>query len=992
MKKLLLFFLLLSSLTYAQPPTIVTPTPLLVCDTNSDGFEPFDLTSKNAEILGTLNPAAFSVSYHASNAGSFFNNNVLSSPYINTTSGSQTIYVRVQNNSIPNSFSTTSLQLIVNTITINGNIPAYTIYENPFDGFANFDLFSRNGLVSTNTNHQITYFTTQADAFNATNQIANPTSFTGSNLQTIWFRVTDSVTNCFAVGSYLLKVFDSSIVVNIPDPVFKARLLSASPTVQVAQSGFNNWITLDVNNDGEIQVSEALEVTYFRLSGFALPDYEKINSLEGINAFTNLLYLDCTSNLIANLNIDALTNLIILGCSGNTMTNLSLQNFPNLEEIACGGGPLANLNLSSIPNLKRLYCGFSLLTSLDITQFTNLTDLDCKNSQITSLIVNGMSNLLSINAPFNQLTTLNLDGLTSLGGLYLENNQLTTLNLQQTPNVTVVYLNNNLLTDLNFNGLNNLLFLRCNNNLFTTLNIENLTSVMEFRCSENSLLETLFIKNGIDEFIWAANCPNLQYVCADETQLQSIQLLGSVGNSNCVVNSYCTFLPGGNYNSITGKIIMDANSNGCDTQDLTQPNIRIDINDGTNQGATFSSPDGNYGFYTLDGNFSITPSIENPSWFTISPNTITIPFIDANNNTIIQDFCIAPNGFHPDLEIVIAPIFQSRPGQDAVYQIAYKNKGNQTISQVDGITLNYNQNIMEFISATSNPSMNSLGQLKWSYANLIPLESRSFEVKFNINSATETNPVVGGDVLQFTTSILPTVGDETVLDNTFIYNETVVDFYVTNTITCVEGENVPSSLIGDYLHYIINFENIGTATADNIVLSMDIDVSQFEINTLQILSSSHNVYSRISGNIVEFVLQNAMLDTGGHGNILLKLKTMDDLQPNVVINNQARIFYDYRAPMTTNDEQTVFADLSKDDFNKDFSIQIYPNPAAHIINVKADSAINAVQLFDAQGRSLLTKLINENTTEIDLSVYATGIYYLSVSTVKGKQTHKIIKK
>ncbi|CAM3643617.1 T9SS type A sorting domain-containing protein [Flavobacterium gelidilacus] len=994
MRKILYIFLLgYSYFAMAQSPSIINPTPLSVCDTNNDGLEPFDLTSKNAEILGTLNPATFSVSYHASNVGSFLNNNVISSPYINTTSGSQTIFVRVQNNSNPSSFSTTSLQLIVNTIAINNNIPAYAIYENPFDGFANFDLTSRNGLVSTNTNHQITYFSTQADAFNVTNQIANPTSFTGSNLQTIWFRVTDNVSNCFVVRSYVLKVFDSSVVVNIPDPKFKARLLAASPTELIASSGPNTWITLDANSDGEIQVSEALQVTYFRLSGFYIQDSEKITSLEGINAFTNLTRLECNNNFLQSLNIDSLVNLEYLACSFNNLSSLTLQNFLNLEELACGANPIINLNLQNLPNLKNLDCGGILQTTLDVTQLNSLINLDCQNSQLTSLNVQGLSNLGYLNCSNNLLSSINLQG-TSIGGFYVTNNQLTSLNLQQIPNVVELVLNNNLLTDINVDGLNFLNRLECNNNLITTLNIESVTDYFQIlRCSENSLLETIFIKNGIDEFIWAANCPNLQYICADESQIQSIQLGNAgLGNPNdYVLNSYCTFLPGGNYNTIKGKIIFDANSNGCDIQDLPQPNIRIDINDGTNQGAAFSSFIGNYGFYTQDGTFTVTPSIENPNWFTISPSIATIPFVDINNNEVIQDFCITPNGFHPDLEIVIAPIFPSRSGQDAVYQLVYKNKGNQTLSQVDGITLNYNQNLMDFISSTFTPSQNALGQLKWSYSNLIPFESRSFEVKFNINSTTDIVPVNSGDVLLFSTSIEPIVGDETVLDNTYVYNETVVDSFITNTITCVEGSNAPLTVIGDYLHYIINFENTGTAVANNIVLRMDINEAHFEINTLQILNTSHDCYTRISGNIVEFILENAMLDTGGHGNILLKIKTDDTLQSSDTITNQARIFYDYNFPIVTNLANTTFQVLSNSVVTIDNSVGINPNPSKDIVNIKANSTINSIEIYDMQGRIIQTKITNQNIEAVDISNYTNGIYFLMIKTETGQKVEKLIK-
>lgn len=918
---------------------------------------------------------------------------MLSSPYTNISQDQQTVYVKVQSNTSINSYAITTLQLVVtNEIPINNNIPIYKIFENPFDGVAIFDLTSQNEFITTNSNYQIVYFISQADAESLNNPVANPTEFIGNNLQTIWFRVTGNISNCFAIGSYMLKVFDSSLVVNIPDPIFKARLLASSATNQVAGVGAGIWFAADANSDGEIQVAEALGITFLRLGGWVLPDNQKIISLEGINSFSNLIHLECENNLLQTLNLGSLPNLFFLSCGGNNLTSLNLQNFPNLEVLQCGGNPLTSLNLQSLPNLKTLNCSGTLLTSLDVTPFTNLTNLSCNGSQLTSLNVVNLPNLGSIECDFNQLTTVDLQGLNFLSYFTVKNNQITSLNLQQAPNLGNVILNNNLLTSISVEGLNFLNSLECNNNLFTTLSIESVTDNFQvFRCSENSLLETLFVKNGINEFIWAANCPNLEYVCADESQIQSIQT-GFAGVPNdCVVNSYCTFLPGGNYNSIIGNIIMDANSNGCEASDLPQPNIRIDINDGTNQGATFSNNSGGYGFYTQDGDFTVTPSIENPSWFTISPNNTTISFDESDNQVVTQNFCIAPNGLHPDIEIVISPIFPSRPGQDAVYQIVYKNKGNQTLSQTDGISLDYNQNAMEFISTTFTPSVSNLGNLKWSYTNLIPFESRSFEVKFNINGTTDANPVIINDVLQFTASILPTVNDESVSDNTFTYNETVVDSYITNSVTCVEGSNLPPSSIGDYLHYIINFENTGTATADNIVLQMDIDEEQFEINTLQVLNTSHSCYTRVSGNIIEFVLQNIALETGGHGNVLLKIRSKSNLVTGDIVSKQANVFFDYNAPIQTTVENTTFQSLNNDEFEKDNSISIYPNPTNSTVNINSNNTIKSVQLYDVQGRLLLTKLINETNSSIDITDKSIGIYFLKITSDKGIKVEKVIK-
>lgn len=49
MKKLFyIIALFLSQYVVAQSLSIVDPTPLQLCDTDNDGFESFDLTSKNA--------------------------------------------------------------------------------------------------------------------------------------------------------------------------------------------------------------------------------------------------------------------------------------------------------------------------------------------------------------------------------------------------------------------------------------------------------------------------------------------------------------------------------------------------------------------------------------------------------------------------------------------------------------------------------------------------------------------------------------------------------------------------------------------------------------------------------------------------------------------------------------------------------------------------------------------------------------------------------
>jgi hypothetical protein len=54
---------------------------------------------------------------------------------------------------------------------------------------------------------------------------------------------------------------------------------------------------------------------------------------------------------------------------------------------------------------------------------------------------------------------------------------------------------------------------------------------------------------------------------------------------------------------------------------------------------------------------------------------------------------------------------------------------------------------------------------------------------------------------------------------------------------------------------------------------MVVDPAQFNLGSLQLINASHAADVKISGNVVEFVFKQIYLNIGGHGHILLKLKT-----------------------------------------------------------------------------------------------------------------------
>jgi Leucine-rich repeat (LRR) protein len=780
-------------------------------------------------------------------------------------------------------------------------------------------------------------------------------------------------------------------IISIPDANFKAALIADG---------------IDTNGDGEIQTIEAFVVNQLHV------DNADISNLIGLSSFVNVAslycdnnnitfldlsgnpninYIKCSNNQLSFLNVSNNIGLTDLLCDSNNLNGINVSNNPNLTDLWLFNNNLTSLDVSSCSSLRLLTCGQNALTSLDLTSNLNLNNLQCTENQLTSLDVSGLTNLTSLYCTQNQLTSLDVSGLTSLLYLYCEFNQIPSINLNGLVNLKRFYCNGNLLTSLDFTGLTALEQVSCDENQLTTLDLSQQSLLVILRCRLNNL-ESLFIKNGTgngSQLYFDGN-PNIQFICVDEAELVGVELLLiTYDYNNCVVNTYCTFEPGGDYNTISGILAFDNNQNGCDLTDIKPKNIRVRVNDGANLSTVFTDGNGIYNTYTQEGSFEITPIVENPTWFNFSPSTATIPFTDNNNNAATQDFCIATNGIHTDVEVVIVPINMARPGFDALYQIVYKNKGNQTAS--GNITLAYNDTVLDFLNATMLPDSQSAGMIYWTYLDLVPFESRSFYVTLNVNAPTDIPAVNIGDVLIFETTITPIIVDEIQADNVFSYHQTVVGSYDPNDITCIEGDVVAPSEIGNYLHYAINFENTGTFPAENVVVKTEVDDAKFDIGSLQLMNSNFPVDARITRNKVEFIFKNIQLPIGGHGHILLKIKTNATLVVGDAVANRADIFFDYNFPIDTGLANTVFQNLSNSVFEVDSSVTVYPNPAVNNLTVKADNMIKSIELYDAQGRIILTSLTDVLESKLDVSSYYKGIYFLKVITEKGTQVQKLLK-
>ena len=767
----------------------------------------------------------------------------------------------------------------------------------------------------------------------------------------------------------------------------------------------------------------------------------KLSSLD-VSSCSNLKELKCDNNQLNSLNVTGLTNLSVINCGSNNLSSLEVTSCSNLKELHCDSNQLNSLNVTGLINLSVINCGSNNLSSLDVTSCSNLKELNCMRNQLISLNVKGLTslqilrcdknqiasldvaslvNLVFLNCNENQLTFLNVAPLVKLVELWCGYNQLTSLDVTTLSNLKIFDCSNNQILTLDLTSIIDLRYLRCNDNLLTNIDISTFSRLYYLNCQnnfittlnfhsfdsegiddplyfflDNNQLTSIFIKNGKSESTFTfSNNPNLQYICSDEKDLSSVEsMINSYGYKNCHVNSYCSFVLGGTFYTIRGNQKLDSNSNGCDTNDIIMPNLKYAIASGTTGGSMISDASGNYSIPVQAGTHTITPALENPTYFNISPTTVNITF-PTQTSPFTQNFCITPNGVRPDLELTLLPLESARPGFDAKYKLVYKNKGNAT--QSGTVNLTFNDAVLDLVVANPVTTAETLNNLFWDFTNIQPFETREITFTMNVNSPQETPAVINGDILNFTTIITSSATDETPLDNTITLNQTVVGSYDPNDKTCLEGAVITPALIGQYVHYLIRFENTGTFAAENVVIKDMIDLSKFDISTLIPTSASHSYFTKISdGNKVEFIFEKINLpfdDANNDGYIAFKIKTKPTLVVNDSFTNEANIYFDYNFPILTNKATSTFKTLGTQDFDFASYFTLYPNPAKSDLNITAKETINvkSISVYNTLGQLVLVATNADKVSKIDVSSLTSGNYFLQIKTDKGSSNARFVK-
>lgn len=156
--------------------------------------------------------------------------------------------------------------------------------------------------------------------------------------------------------------------ITFTDANFKNALVNTICINNDANPGAD--IDADVNNDGEIEISEALLVTNLSINN------QNISNIDEIIYFSNLQYLSCSQNSISSIEFFNNITLQSLFCNDNLITTLTLNNLPNLTNLYCSGNLITTIDLSST--------GF---VQGDFSNNINLQTVQLKNGITNSCII-----------------------------------------------------------------------------------------------------------------------------------------------------------------------------------------------------------------------------------------------------------------------------------------------------------------------------------------------------------------------------------------------------------------------------------------------------------------------------------------------------------------------------------------------------------------------------------------------------------------------------
>lgn len=438
------------------------------------------------------------------------------------------------------------------------------------------------------------------------------------------------------------------------------------------------------------------------------------------------------------------------------------------------------------------------------------------------------------------------------------------------------------------------------------------------------------------------------------------------------------------YNLINGYTFLDDNLNSTFDAGETRLINKV-ITETTTGRIGITQDDGLFTIAVPDtGNFLI----DGPLWnyYSSVPLSHNAYFNNLQQTDSLNDFAIQTTGVYNDLCISIVPIGNFRSGFNANYSLNYSNLGTTLITPT---IIFYPDTNITFINSNVLASSITIDSVIWNLGSIAPFQNDKISISVLVDMGLSIGSLINSGAI-----IEPIAGDANTICNQSYWEILTTGSYDPNdilvshdTLTTTEVSN------GQYLDYIIRFQNTGNDTAFNVKLLNPIDTLNVDLSTFEVINSSHSV--NINWNFweqnMEFQFENILLPDSivneplSHGFVRYRIQPKSSLSVGDSIPNFAAIFFDFNDPVVTNIAKTYIVLQTTINEIKDVEISLYPNPASDQLQiVSTQSSITGYEIFNLLGMLVAENQENSNQIKVNTSGLAQGLYFMSINTPQGK--------
>ncbi len=404
-----------------------------------------------------------------------------------------------------------------------------------------------------------------------------------------------------------------------------------------------------------------------------------------------------------------------------------------------------------------------------------------------------------------------------------------------------------------------------------------------------------------DDAYTAIQLPSSDFIIGGDARSQNN---GDVYNSKGYFDGILFKIGAANY--IRGSVYAD--NNGNHIRDAGEPYFTagtVKSSKGTSAGSS-DIVEGAYANSVDTGRYVTQPVIASPYYnaFPLADTSVFTSYLQTDT----VDFAMVPVPGINDLRLSLIPLTAARPGFPAACLIRYENVGTTTIA-AGNVSLVKDPRVT--VDSASVPYTSFVADtLRWAFTNFAPMQTREFKVYLKLAIPPALN---NGDTLRYTATVNPLAGDSTPVNNSVSLRQLVTGSYDPNDKTETHGPGFPAQLLanGEYLNYIIRFQNTGTDTAFRVLVRDTLD-AKLNWSSLEMIDASHPYQLSIaSNNQLEWKFDPIILPdsntnlAGSQGYIAYRIKPLATLAEGDTISNRAGIYFDFNLPIITNRHQTI---------------------------------------------------------------------------------------